>query len=222
MKIIRPSYSSYGPVEQKGMLLYYYSSNRVVRYYFWSRLSSLFDLAEFHPKDTVLEIGFGPGVIFPSLANVCSSVIGVDPMLEWISDSPSSSFKIAKNMLKSERIEDKVELVRGDGQNIPLEQETCDVVVATDVLEHMPDLSRTMKEIDRILKKEGLLLACVPMENIFRRNARKILELPGLSSDEHFYKEILVKIESVFQITKMKLYPIMMPISLLVSARKKK
>lgn len=221
MRIVRPSYSSYGLAEHKGMLVYYYSSNSIVRHYFWNRLRSLLDLAKFRPQDTVLEIGFGPGIVFPSLANVCSLIVGVDPMLEWIPGSPSRGFKIVKNMCKSEGIERKVELIRGDGQNIPLDREICDIVIATDVLEHIQDLSRSMKEIGRILKRDGSFLACVPMENIYRRNARRLFGLPGLSTDEHFYKEILDTIESVFQITKMKPYPRVLPISILLSARRK-
>jgi ubiquinone/menaquinone biosynthesis C-methylase UbiE len=203
------------------MLVYYYSSNSIVRYYFWNRLRSLLDLVTFRPQDTVLEIGFGPGIIFPSLASVCGLIIGVDPMLEWIPGSPSGGSRIVKNMCKSEGIEEKVELMRADGQNIPFQQEICDVVIATDVLEHIPDLSRSMKEIERILKRDGTFLTCIPMENIYRRNARKLFNLPGLSADEHFYKEILDKIKSVFQITKMKPYPRVLPISLLLSARRK-
>jgi ubiquinone/menaquinone biosynthesis C-methylase UbiE len=221
VRIIRPSYSSYGPVENKGMLLYYYSSNSIVRYYFWNRLRSLLNLAKFRPEDTVLEIGFGPGIIFPSLADVSNLIIGIDPLLQWIPCSPSSCFRIVKKMCKSEGIEGKVELVRGDAQNIPLQQEICDVVIATDVLEHVPDLSRSMREIERILKRDGTFLACIPMENFYRRNARRLFNLPGLSTDEHFYKEILGAIESVFRITKMQPYPRILPISVLVSARRK-
>jgi SAM-dependent methyltransferase len=221
LKIFRPNYLSYGLVENRGMLVYYYSSNLIVRHYFWNRLRSLLDLVRLHPEDTVLEIGFGAGVTFPSLTKVCSLVIGVDPMLQWIAGSPSTGFRVVKTMCKLERIEDKVELIRGDGQNIPLGKEVCDVVIATDVLEHIPDLTKTMREIHWTIKRDGHLLACLPMENVYRRNARRLFNLPSLSEDEHFYKEILDNIESLFQITNMKPYPRAAPISLLLSARRK-
>jgi ubiquinone/menaquinone biosynthesis C-methylase UbiE len=214
VKIIRPSYSSYGLLEPEGMLLYYYFSNSIIRHFFWGRLSSLLNLRRVRPQDKILEIGFGPGIVFPSLANLCNLVIGID-----IFDL--CNFETVKNMCKSEKIEEKVELLRGDAQNISLRQETCDIAIAMDVLEHIPDLSRSMKEIERILKRDGSFLACIPMENFYRRTARRLFDLPPLHEDEHFYKEILDSIESSFRITKMKLYPSILPVCILLSAKKK-
>jgi ubiquinone/menaquinone biosynthesis C-methylase UbiE len=196
------------------MLLYYYFSNSIVRRFFWGRLSSLLNLSEVHPQDVILEIGFGSGIVFPSLADLCKLVIGIDIV-------NLCDFEIVKNMCKSENIKEKVELLRGDAQSISLQQETCDIVVAMDVLEHIPDLSRSMKEIKRILKRDGSFLACVPMENFYRRTARKLFNLPGLHEDEHFYKEILDSIRLEFQVTKTKLYPAILPICVLLSARKR-
>jgi ubiquinone/menaquinone biosynthesis C-methylase UbiE len=195
------------------MLLYYYYSNSIVRRFFWGRLSSLLSLVDW-PQDTVLEIGFGPGVLFPSLANLSTLVVGTD--LFDLED-----FELVRNMCRSLRIEEKVRLLRGDAQNISLQQETCDIAIAMDVLEHIPDLSRSMKEIERILKRDGSFLACIPMENFYRRTARRLFDLPALHEDEHFYKEILDNIESSFRITKMKLYPSMLPVCILLSAKKK-
>lgn len=203
------------------MLVYYYSSNSIVRYFFWGRISSLLSFTEFHPLDRVLEIGFGPGIMFPTLANVCDQVVGIDPLLNIEPGPPSSGFETVKNMCKAEAIKDKVEVLRGDGQNIPLQQETCDIVIAMDVLEHLPDLLRSLKEIARILKKNGSFLACIPMENLYRRTARRLFRLPELHEEEHFYKDILDDIKSVFSIAKMRMYPAILPICINLNAKKR-
>jgi ubiquinone/menaquinone biosynthesis C-methylase UbiE len=142
-------------------------------------------------------------------------------MFDSISTSPSANFRIVKTMCKSEGIEGKVELIRADAQNIPVQQETCDVVIATDVLEHIPDLLKNMREIERVLTKKGALLACIPMENFYRRTARRLFRLPELHEEEHFYKDILNDIKSVLHITKMKGYPAILPICVLITAKKK-
>jgi SAM-dependent methyltransferase len=50
-------------------------------------------------------------------------------------------------------------LLNANAMNIPLPNETCDIVLANHMLYHVPDLPRTLAEIQRILKPGGTLLA---------------------------------------------------------------
>lgn len=49
-----------------------------------------------------------------------------------------------------------------NGHTIPLDQNTVDCAMATEVLEHCPEPESTMKEILRVLKPGGLLFFTVP------------------------------------------------------------
>lgn len=51
-----------------------------------------------------------------------------------------------------------VEAVRGDALALPLPDEIADVVVAGEVLEHVPDLTRAVAEACRVLAPGGLLV----------------------------------------------------------------
>ena len=46
--------------------------------------------------------------------------------------------------------------------NIPLESEYADVILLNQVLEHVYNPKEVLKELSRILKKEGIILATVP------------------------------------------------------------
>lgn len=48
-----------------------------------------------------------------------------------------------------------MEFVLSDGKNIPLEDETFDLIVSHSVLEHVGDLHHSVREIDRVLKVGG-------------------------------------------------------------------
>lgn len=49
-----------------------------------------------------------------------------------------------------------------DGVNIPMEDSSCDYVIATEFFEHYYDINHILKEIMRVLKKDGILFFTVP------------------------------------------------------------
>lgn len=49
-----------------------------------------------------------------------------------------------------------------DGKNIPLEDQSCDLVLCTEVLEHVQDYQRLVDEVHRVLKPGGRALVTVP------------------------------------------------------------
>ena len=55
---------------------------------------------------------------------------------------------------------------KGRIEKLPWLRETFDAVFATDVLEHVLDLNRAVKELLRVLKKGGVLIARTPNEEV--------------------------------------------------------
>lgn len=49
-----------------------------------------------------------------------------------------------------------------DGETIPFEDEIFNSVLVSEVLEHVPDIDKSLGEIRRVLKKDGKLLVTIP------------------------------------------------------------
>lgn len=50
----------------------------------------------------------------------------------------------------------------GDVQDMPFDDDSFDLVLATDIIEHVPDDTQAMRELRRVLKPGGTLLLTVP------------------------------------------------------------
>ena len=79
-------------------------------------------------------------------------------------------------------------VVLGDIEGMPFPDSEFDAVVCTEVLEHVPNPSRALEEIRRVLKPRGVLIGSVPARSLIWR-------LRFLSStcphDEPFHNEYL-------------------------------
>lgn len=51
----------------------------------------------------------------------------------------------------------------GDVTNLPFEDETFDSILCTEVLEHIPDITKALQEMYRVLRKDGNIYLTVPM-----------------------------------------------------------
>ena len=80
----------------------------------------------------------------------CIPVIGVDV-----------SGKMLQYALKKKRI---VKMFVENCENVSLKNESADIVVFGEALEHMPVPEKVLKEIYRILKRGGLLICTVPYD----------------------------------------------------------
>lgn len=54
------------------------------------------------------------------------------------------------------------EITRGDAENLPFEDDFFDFVFMTEVLEHLIDYNKSLKEAKRVLKKNGIFIVSVP------------------------------------------------------------
>lgn len=104
-------------------------------------------------EDTVLDLGCGGGITCARVGSVGSSVIAVDVDDENVKrtetvmkDIPARSFRA----------------IRSDCDPIPLDDETATVVIAQEVLEHVPDPHRFVLEMARVGASEARYLITVP------------------------------------------------------------
>jgi len=96
------------------------------------------------PKARVLDVGVGLGRILAPLENL--DRYGIDISIDYLERARSEGIKVAFS-----RIED-----------MPFVDQCFDMVLVTDVLEHVFDLNHCTQEILRVLKPGGVLIVRVP------------------------------------------------------------
>jgi ubiquinone/menaquinone biosynthesis C-methylase UbiE len=96
----------------------------------------------------VLEIGIGPGFNLPIYGTKAECVIGLDPSPKLLS--------MARRM--AQRVPGRIELIESSAEAIPLEDKSIDTLVMTWTLCSIPDPSRSLREMHRVLKPGGRLL----------------------------------------------------------------
>lgn len=106
------------------------------------------------PK-TILDVGCGRGFYVKaiSLYSFPRSIYGVDINSQYIEKA-------------KETIEDKrIVLEQGSIYNLPYKNRTFDFIICSEVLEHLSDDTKAIKEIYRLLKPGGTVAITVPNEN---------------------------------------------------------
>jgi SAM-dependent methyltransferase len=98
---------------------------------------SLFACQEF-VRGRLLDVGCGRKPYQNTYFAMASSYVGVDPQ------SAEAD-------------------IRASALNLPIEDESFDTVVSTEVLEHVPDPLRALREMFRVLKPGGHLILSAPM-----------------------------------------------------------
>ncbi len=94
------------------------------------------------PGSVLVDVACGGGLLAPHVARLGHRHVGVDL-------SPTAT-RVARAY--------GVQVVRGDAQRLPLPDGVADVVVAGEVLEHVPDLAAAVAEACRVLRPGGTLV----------------------------------------------------------------
>ena len=97
---------------------------------------------------SVLDLGCAGGFMAEALAHKGARVSGIDPAQDAI--------QAAKHHAKTSNLDITYDV--GVGEHMPYSDDTFDIVVCVDVLEHVRDLSQVLAEVARVLKPGGLFL----------------------------------------------------------------
>jgi SAM-dependent methyltransferase len=161
--------------------------------------ASLIREADIAADATIVDIGTGTGANLRLLRDMgFTSVTGIDP-------SSDAAHWCAKKGLGSVR--------QGDIRALPLPDKSVDLVLATDVVEHVDEDETALSEIRRILRPGGVALITVPAfpslwglqddrSHHYRRYRMKpllrMLNQTGLVVDKRFYFNYLLFVPIYF------------------------
>jgi demethylmenaquinone methyltransferase/2-methoxy-6-polyprenyl-1,4-benzoquinol methylase len=114
------------------------------------------DLLDPDPGTRVLDLGCGPGLTLPDLADR----VGADGAVYALDAAPGMLAEAADRVRES-TLADRVSVLGGDARRLPFAAGSVDAVVAFDVLElfDRTSLSVVLGEIRRVLAPEGTLRA---------------------------------------------------------------
>tara|TARA_Y100000748_G_scaffold31961_1_gene23582 strand:- start:1079 stop:1780 length:702 start_codon:yes stop_codon:yes gene_type:complete len=100
-------------------------------------------------KGKVLEIGIGPGSNLKHYDNSkVTSILGIDPSKELN--------KIAKN--RADKYNLNIEFLIESASNLSVDNNSIDTVVSTYALCSIPEPEKTLQEIKRVLKNDGIFI----------------------------------------------------------------
>ena len=104
------------------------------------------ELLEVEPNDTVLEVGFGPGVIVQRLSKLASRghVAGIDPSREMVEQARAWNATAIRNGC--------VDLRRGSVDGLPFDDNSFEKVLAINSMQVWPDATAGLREIRRVMK----------------------------------------------------------------------
>lgn len=148
------------------------SKNFVLRYVETLRLKTIVDMAKISEDDSVLDLGCGEGYCLTVIPKA-KKIVGID--------ISRVALERAKELIAERNIDATLKF--GDAQDLRLEG-GFDKILCSEVLEHVPDPERVMKNIYSLLNPNGLIVVSVPDELRIRRMMSLIKKL-GLSRFLH-------------------------------------
>jgi ubiquinone/menaquinone biosynthesis C-methylase UbiE len=149
-------------VERYDIERYYAGSHGIVRWVEERRLRALIALAGAAPGARVLEVGCGAGHVLERFGETAR--VGVD---------------LSPTMLgrSRRRLGEDAALAQATADKLPFADGAFDVVVCTEVLEHVPDPVAVVAELARVVRAEGRVVVSIPNEASIDRVKRVLRRL---------------------------------------------
>ena len=149
-----------------------------------AEVCAAFLLPHLQPEAAVLDMGCGPGTITVGLARRTRSVVGVDTSAEVVESARG---------LAAESGVDNASFEVGSAYELPFDDKSFDVVYAHQLLQHLSDPVRALREARRVLRPGGLVavrdsdyqtMVHAPVESALEHWLRLYLEVAAANGGE--------------------------------------
>lgn len=144
-------------------------------------------LLDIRPNDTVLEVGFGPGVGIQILARSAPAgyVAGMDQSKEMVEQARTRNLKAIESS--------RVDLRHGAVERLPFEDNTFDKALVINSVQVWPDAAAGLREIRRVLKTgDRIALGFTP------HSGQSKSEVPEMLSASGFVEACVVESDKGF------------------------
>ncbi len=123
-------------------------------------LTIRFDELGLRPGDRVLDVGSGFGRHVYECARRGVDVVALDYAADEVTDTRNTlAAMVEAHEIKAERL---IGVIRGDARTLSFHDASFDVVITSEVLEHLQDDVSAIAEMVRVLKPGGRFAATVP------------------------------------------------------------
>jgi 2-polyprenyl-3-methyl-5-hydroxy-6-metoxy-1,4-benzoquinol methylase len=165
---LRAIYRSYpaGSLDEQGIPAYLHP-NPLARWLFWKRLQVCFQEILEMQGERCLDFGCGSGIMLPILSQKFQEVIGVDIV-------PQVTKQHLNKMEQYGWVNKQNISILPSLENLSHPDNSFDLILALDVLEHVEDLDEVLGLFDSGLKRSGVLLVSGPTENTLYKLGRAI------------------------------------------------
>ncbi|MBA2735093.1 MAG: class I SAM-dependent methyltransferase [Acidobacteria bacterium] len=113
----------------------------------------------FARQASVADLGCGSGVIL-------SEILKMKPL--WTGhglDISHEAVKYARRLAAHKRVADRTSFRAGNVTHLPYADESLNLIIASEIIEHMPEPEIVVGEIRRVLKPGGQLILTMPLES---------------------------------------------------------
>ncbi|MBP3791631.1 MAG: class I SAM-dependent methyltransferase [Methanobrevibacter sp.] len=131
------------------------------------------------PDDVILDVGCGGGININRMSKKAKKVYGVDYSIE--------SVKLSREVNMQEIYDGKVEVVKGDVQDLPFDDESFDIVTAFETVYFWPNIEKCFGEVKRVLKPGGIFLIGLESngsDNMIMKLSEKFIDMIVYNDEE--------------------------------------
>lgn len=132
---------------------------------------------------SILEVGSGKGHLSNYIHTKGRSIVSLD--IDGL------------KLVKVKQTYPNLNLIRGDAQNLPFSDNSFDILISVENIEHLPDVNQHISEVKRVLKPTGIFLIKTPNKIldtpywlIIKRLSYKELRKPGNHISTQTYWEL--------------------------------
>ena len=157
----------------------------IISIIYWNKIRNVFNYLKNRTWKVTLEVGCGFGFFLPSLCQISDKVIGSD-----LKETFESYGKITLRKIKEEHANLELKEIDARYLSTVISKESCDVIVAVSVLEHITEYKKAIEDVSKCLKPQGIFICVLPTENTMYKIGRKIIGYPSEYHKGYSYKEV--------------------------------